>query len=93
MGSRGGKGGEDQIEIIGFVPGGEGDGDGIAISFGVKEAINGQRKGLQETVAGDNVRETLRPIRAEGASKNIRERVAEPSASRPSKVQGSDAKG
>ena len=37
--------------------------------------------------------ETLGPIRAEGAAQNIREGVAEPSASRPGEVKSSDAKG
>ena len=91
MGSRRGKGGKDQIKIVGLVPGWEGDRNGETVTFGVQEAVNGPRDGLEKAVTCYNVREALGPVFAEGAAEHIRKRVAETSASRPGEVQGSDA--
>ena len=79
------------MKIIGFVPGWEGGRNGEAVPFGAKKAIDGQREGLEKAVTGNDVREALRPVFAKGAAEYIRERIAETSASRPGKVQGSDA--
>ena len=92
MGGRRGEGREDQVKIIGSVPGGEGDGNSESEPFDEEQAIYGSRKGLEKIVASDNVRKALGPIVAEGAAKDIRERVVETSASRPCKIKSSDAK-
>ena len=92
MGSRRGEGGEDQAEIIGLAPGGKGDGNGEAVTFGDQQAVNGRGERLKEAVTGNNVREALLPIFAKRAAMHIGQGVAETSASRPGEVKRSYAK-
>ena len=92
MGSRRGEGGEDQRKKLGQAPRGKRDRNGEAVTFGDQQAVNGAGEWLNKAVTSDDVREAFFPTLAKGAAMHVRKRVAETSASRPGKVQGSNAK-